>query len=358
VVVSVVVAAGCSLVASGPESGEATGEIFNGWKDSDFKNVVRVQTSFDNSKTGCSGTLIAPEVVLTAAHCLTGRDVATMRVSFADDDRFSVGVVAALPHPSYRDGSIDHDLALLRLVFGVNIVPPRPKFASVTSSDIGRPVRIVGFGDRVSGSGLGERRSGVARLSTVKALDLEIETVFSNLCFGDSGGAAFFQQADGRWLQVGVHAAILGGALCGQLGYEARIDVDVAGFIEPFLAASEVCPRDGETCDLEVPCGPEDTPDGRCEVPLGGGDPELVYCDEDGIVRYADCAQIGRTCGPVAGGGADCLSGEAPASACTCGDECSFCACGTEDEASCPAEWYGAGDGCDCGCGWDDPDCL
>lgn len=47
----------------------------------------------------------------------------------------------------------------------------------------------------------------------------------------------------------------------------------------------------------------------------------------------------------------------APASVTGCGPECDFCWLDTEFENNCPEDWYGTGNGCDCGCQWVDPDC-
>ncbi len=42
---------------------------------------------------------------------------------------------------------------------------------------------------------------------------------------------------------------------------------------------------------------------------------------------------------------------------CHCDASCGYCWCGTASENHCDDSWKGAGDGCDCGCQWTDPDC-
>lgn len=41
-----------------------------------------------------------------------------------------------------------------------------------------------------------------------------------------------------------------------------------------------------------------------------------------------------------------------------CIDECDFCWVDTKAEDHCPDWWEGTDDGCDCGCQFDDPDCI
>jgi len=60
----------------------------------------------------------------------------------------------------------------------------------------------------------------------------------------------------------------------------------------------------------------------------------------------ADCAFLGS--------GSSCSQG------CPCTDQplpCDWCWLGTSYQYNCPSDWYGANDGCDCGCQWQDPDC-
>ena len=68
-------------------------------------------------------------------------------------------------------------------------------------------------------------------------------------------------------------------------------------------------------------------------------------------VTQANCLSAGCA---YQGDGSSCVSG------CPCDNmplPCDWCWVGTPNENNCPTDWYGANDGCDCGCQWVDPDC-
>lgn len=85
----------------------------------------------------CSGTLVAPDVVLTAGHC----------VAFASTVRTSAGafgVAAGLSHPGWANS---YDVGLLWLD-GQPLVTPRPLLLDCEADALvdGAPVELVGFG--------------------------------------------------------------------------------------------------------------------------------------------------------------------------------------------------------------------
>ena len=180
----------------------------------------------------CTGTALAPDLVLTAGHCVA--PAATYRVLLHDIKPPGLAVGSTTVHPRYNpkdyaSGRVTADVALIKLAqpLPTEIVP-----ASLAST---RPVApgdrfvIAGYGTTSHGSetGIGTPRaaalvaSGRPGTLQIRLVDPATRDARSGLgaCTGDSGGPAFVE-SNGTFAVLGVVSWSTGAAAtagCGGL---------------------------------------------------------------------------------------------------------------------------------------------
>ena len=187
--------------------------------------LLEEQDAAGTSLGDCSGTVIAPRAVLTAAHCLSS--VSHLQVTFGDGRLYQAESFAQSPGYAADHGS-PVDIGVVRVS---EDLPRRPIPLLVTRTvRVGETAVIAGWGIDQTKTG-GTLRAGE---TTITALDEFIETPYdttAGVCQGDSGGALLVNEG-GTWALAGV---ISGGstAQCNSgRGFYAIVDVpDALSFI-------------------------------------------------------------------------------------------------------------------------------
>lgn len=277
-------AVGCSYEDFGSgEIGTETESIIGGTEVQGEDHVVFLSTPAGN----CTGTLVGKRLVLTAAHCLAEGGGGGGSVSFGDGiGSFfaSVPIADSIPHRYFDiDQVTKFDIGMIRLAEDapVEVPPVSVNLAALSQDDVGRSVRVIGFGvtDGASQTGAGTKRQVILDLATLTNEHIGLGDETKNICQGDSGGPTMFL-SNNAVLAV----SSFGSNFCRDQSFVTRTDVYGNTFLREVIAnwGDGPCAFDGE-------CGTD------CEF----GDPDCDICALDGICGTG-CERLDLDC-PVTG---------------------------------------------------------
>ena len=195
------------LAAGAEDLGRADQSIIGGRtaNPGDYPSVVALEKATPGSWF-CTGTLITSQWVLTAAHCVDGVSVATMRIRFDDPDANDAagGKVVAVSevhsHPDFDWEAWDNDIALVKLTEPVTDRAPTPIHRELVPPMT--EVADVGYGvaDNMDGGGGLLREVMKVTADCAGANDPSVSgdhllcmdaSDGRGSCFGDSGGPTF-----------------------------------------------------------------------------------------------------------------------------------------------------------------------
>ncbi len=294
----------------------------------------------------CTGTLIAPTIVITASHCTQGTS--------ASQVGFGVGLFPSQAQASFRVAQIHNhpsrDAAILvlsedatRRVSG--LVPIRANREVLGGSWEGRTVEASGFGETRDAS-----RDG-RWFATLLLESVESESVVVNgqgirgICFGDSGGPLLSRDGQGRPIVLAVESS--GDDSCVGRDYMTRLDA-ITNWMDPITGPIDP-PEEPEELPEDPPVDPpvDDPPqgdacqgigfEGRCQGDLA------QWC-QDGQLAQRDCAALGTECAYInAQVGFICDCGDVDAVGRCNGDVAEYCDNGRLARVDCRQRLQGCG---------------
>jgi hypothetical protein len=179
----------------------------------------------------CTGTVVSPTVILTAAHCVTDTDglsvptykfvVVTGRTNIGTDGEGQISNVSEVRvDPGWRYGHFTDDVATLVLAAPVSAPAVRlASFADMTTVGVGSKAQTLGWGLTSDGQFTLQEQMMTA------TVDMQSESTCWQAspwyrpgsmlctdtpghgvgpCHGDSGGPLVTQAATGEWVEVGI----------------------------------------------------------------------------------------------------------------------------------------------------------
>ena len=158
----------------------------------------------------CTGSLIGPDLVMTAAHCVTSMISEKFYIMYncktPSNCRNFVTASSLSIHPKYNRKYLSNDIAIVLLQrpinFNTNINLLDPKHYNIVLIP-GKKVIIAGYGRTSDYGGAGILRYGITSITKVKDSEITLGTTNindTNVCYGDSGSGFYVYHNNKKYI--------------------------------------------------------------------------------------------------------------------------------------------------------------
>jgi secreted trypsin-like serine protease len=267
----------------------------------DFSDLPGIGMLRYDGRAHCTGVVVSPRRVATAAHCLKGFLASKMVFIIGSDisnpDNM-LSVASVTPHPQFDANNIVNNIGYVTLYRDAPVAP-LAAIDAMTSSWAGRNLLFVGYGvtDGYAQTGIGVKRAVMMKVTQVEPLQFRYANNGTGTCNGDAGGPALARDGAGKYYIVGLSSYT--DWHCAQYGVHTRIDKYLS-----FLGITGVTPGpgDGYTDSPTTPTtgggGTTTTPDDPChgESYAGRCQGDTVIWCENNKVYQQDCTADGKHC--------------------------------------------------------------